>query len=182
MNFDGLKKCFAVLSGRGGRIFALQCLAFSFIAPVTVAAVPADSVAPDSRCAICGMFVAPYENWLAQLRMSDDSVLFFDGVKDLMVFYLDPGDYGKYAQKDVREVWVRDYYTLEWIDGRTALYVIGSDVYGPMGKEFIPFGLRAAAENFLRDHGGGKIVTFAEISSELVRSMRSGMKMRHGSK
>ena len=148
----------------------------------TAIADPSDSVPPDSRCNVCGMFVAPYENWITQLRMADDSVLFFDGVKDLMVFYLAPEEYGSYKSRDIREVWVRDYYSLDWIDGRSAFYVIGSDVYGPMGKEFIPFGQRAAAENFLQDHKGKKIITFSEITADLVQSMRSGMKMRHGTK
>lgn len=145
-------------------------------------AAPEGTVGHDARCAICGMFVAKYENWVVQLRSADDTLLFFDGVKDMMVFYHNPQQYSRLQQADLNEIWVKDYYSLEWLDGRKALYVIGSDVYGPMGKEFIPFSSRAAAENFLQDHHGKKIVTFAEITDEIVQSMRSGSKMRHGVK
>ena len=144
-----------------------------------VGAAPEEHVDPSARCAVCGMFVAKYDNWIVQVRLADDKVMFFDGVKDMMVFYHDPGKYGNAAQEDIREIWVKDYYTLQWIDGREALYVVGSDVYGPMGKEFIPFSSREAAESFMQDHHGEQVLGFADIHEDLVQSMRSGMKMRH---
>jgi copper chaperone NosL len=143
-------------------------------------AAPAEGVDPSVRCSVCGMFVAKYENWLAQVRLADGTAMYFDGVKDLMVFYFDPGGYSKAVPKDISEIWVRDYYSLQWLNGRSAFYVTGSDVYGPMGKEFIPFAAREAAESFLRDHKGEKILVFSEITNGQVQSMRAGMKMRHG--
>jgi nitrous oxide reductase accessory protein NosL len=74
---------------------------------------------------------------------------------------------GRRGQRDVAAVFVTDYYALEPIDAKSALYVVGSDVYGPMGKELIPFARRADAEEFLRDHGGRKIVRFGEVAPEL---------------
>lgn len=149
---------------------------------VTLYAAPEEKVDADVRCAICGMFVAKYDNWIVQVRLSDDKVLFFDGVKDMLVFYFDPQQYSSMNREDIKEIWVKDYYSLDWMDGRNALYVIGSDVYGPMGKEFIPFSSQEAADNFLQDHLGTKILTLDEVTDELVQSMRSGSKMRHGSR
>lgn len=142
-------------------------------------AAPETMVAPNERCSVCGMFVAKYDNWVVQVRMADDTVKFFDGVKDMLVFYFNPHQFGDAVQEDIREIWVKDYYSLRWQDGRDALYVVGSDVYGPMGKEFIPLVSREAAENFKKDHGGEKILTLSEITEELVDSMRSGSRMRH---
>lgn len=146
-----------------------------------VHAEPEKKVPAKTRCSVCGMFVEKYDNWIVQVRLKDDSVMFFDGVKDMMVFYFNSGNYSSYDQKDIKEIWVRDYYSLKWLDGFKTLYVTGSDVYGPMGKEFIPFGSKAAAENFLNDHKGKKIHSFEEITDELVQSMRT-TKMRHGEK
>lgn len=147
-----------------------------------VQAAPEEKLGQDVRCSVCGMFVAKYDDWIVQLRFSDNSVMFFDGVKDMMVLYHNPEQYSSFQQRDIREIWVKDYYSLQWLDGLKALYVIGSDVYGPMGKEFIPFGSKAAAENFLKDHKGERIVGLGDITEELVQSMRTNMKMRHGSK
>ena len=161
-----------------------SCLVVLILLGCTVQlyAAPEENVGTDVRCTVCGMFVAKYDNWIVQLRLADDKVMFFDGVKDMLVFYFDPQQYSSVHQEDIKEIWVKDYYSLGWLDGRGALYVTGSDVYGPMGKEFIPFSSREAADNFLQDHHGKKILTFGEITDELVQSMRSGSKMRHGSK
>lgn len=142
-----------------------------------VMAQPAADITPRERCPVCGMFVAKYPVWVTQVRLHDGKVLFFDGVKDLMVFYRSPEKYAAQAN-NIAEVWVKDYYTLEWLDGRKALYVIGSDVYGPMGHEFIPFAGAEEAENFKRDHKGTKVIPFDEITPALLDTMRQGQKMR----
>ncbi len=126
------------------------------------------------------MFVAKYVSWITQIRLVDTSSQFFDGVKDMLVFYHNPQKYSEYSQKDIQEIWVKDYYSLEWMDGFKAFYVVGSDVYGPMGQELIPFAQRTAAENFLADHKGMEILIFSEITDKRVQLMRSKMKMKHG--
>lgn len=170
------------MQNRYMKTICLAGLLLQFVFVGNLGAVPAEKVGDDVRCAICGMFVAKYENWIVQVHLTGDKVMFFDGAKDMLVYYFNPQQYGSEKQEDIKEIWVKDYYTLKWLDGRKALYVIGSDVYGPMGKEFIPFSSREAADNFLQDHKGKKILSFKEITDELVQSMRSGSKMRHGSK
>jgi len=147
-------------------------------APVEVAAIEARE-----RCAVCGMFVARYANWVTQIHYVNGNVRFFDGMKDMLAFNFNPEKFGGCGQDLlVTEIWVKDYYTLEWLDARTAHFVVGSTVHGPMGHEFIPFASAAAARTFLNDHQGKQIFTFAEITPELVESLRSGHKMRqkHG--
>jgi len=158
------------------------CFGLALILQGPVLAEPEKKLSPDVRCSVCGMFVAKYADWIVQVRFSDNSVMFFDGVKDMMVFYHNPQKYSSFHQKDIQEIWVKDYYSLKWLDGFKALYVVGSDVYGPMGKEFIPFDSKAAAESFLKDHKGERIVEHTDITDELVQSMRTKMKMRHGGK
>lgn len=157
-------------------VFFACCISFSFMAQPLLAQ-PVKEVSPQERCSVCGMFVAKYSDWITQARLSDNTVKYFDGVKDMMAFYFDPSSFGASGQK-LLEIWVKDYYTLTWLDGRKAWYVVGSDVYGPMGHEFIPFNSAAAAENFRQDHKGTKVMRFDEISKTLVESMRHGQKMR----
>ena len=167
-----------VIRKKNIRKYALILCVLSFLLPAEpLLAQPAKEVAPQERCPVCGMFVAKYPNWLTQVRLSNGTVKFFDGVKDMMAFILTPASFGVAGQA-AKEIWVKDYYTLAWLDGRSAWYVIGSDVYGPMGHEFIPFGSAAAAENFRKDHKGTKVIRFDEITEPLVQSMRHGQKMR----
>ncbi|MBW6520215.1 MAG: nitrous oxide reductase accessory protein NosL [Desulfoarculaceae bacterium] len=138
----------------------------------------ATTVEKDTRCAVCGMFVAKYPNWLATLTMSDGAVKHFDGVKDMMAFSFAPQKYGAASAATVTEMQVKDYYTLKPVDARKAFYVVGSDVTGPMGHEFIPFTTREAADSFSQDHHGQSILTFDAITSKQVKSMRSGQRMK----
>ncbi|MFH1218090.1 MAG: nitrous oxide reductase accessory protein NosL [Pseudomonadota bacterium] len=139
---------------------------------------PPETIASDARCAVCGMFVTKYPNWVTQIRYSDGSEKYFDGVKDLMAHFFDSAAYGTDSKIEPKEIWVKDYYSLQWIPGRSAFYVMGSDIYGPMGEELVPFAERKSADNFLTDHHGKKVLTFDEITSEMVESMRAAHKMK----
>ncbi|MEJ2690922.1 MAG: nitrous oxide reductase accessory protein NosL [Deltaproteobacteria bacterium] len=112
--------------------------------PQTVRAQSSDQVTEKSRCAVCGMFVAKHPNWISRIEQEGQPTLFFDGVKDLMVYYFNPEKYGGQKVSADAKILVKDYYTLDWIDGRKAYFVGGSDVYGPMGNELIPFSVDAA--------------------------------------
>jgi nitrous oxide reductase accessory protein NosL len=124
------------------------------------------------------MFVAKFPAWVVQVRHADDTLQFFDGVKDMMAWYFDPGRYGSLTRDSVKEIMAKDYYSLEWTDVHAAFFVTGSDVYGPMGHEFVPFSSKEAAAAFLKDHKGKQLVSFGEITEPLVESLRSGHRMR----
>ncbi len=156
---------------RSIRWLALLCLGICLIA-ATAFSGPADPVDPQEKCPVCGMFVAKYEQWLSQIVPVGGKPLVFDGVKDMMAYYFNPSEYG--GEKDLAsaEIWVRNYYTLDYIDGRKAFYVVGSDVLGPMGEEFVPFSSEQEAENFKNDHHGSAILRFTEISAAQVMEMK----------
>ena len=165
-----------------GRVFgfgAAMLLSFATICAVPAFAQPVDKIDNKARCIVCGMFVAKYPNWITQIRDSAGKVEMFDGVKDMMAYYFDPAAFGGDSKVTPAEIWVKDYYTLAWLDGRKAFYVLGSDVYGPMGDEFIPFQDKAAAESFLKDHHGKQVLSFSEITKDMIDSMRSQHKMQH---
>lgn len=157
-------------------VFLMALLMVAFL-PAGLHAEPVDEPPEKSRCAVCGMFVGQYQDWLTQVRFTSGRVEFFDGVKDMMAFIHNPKKYGA-ERLTISEIWVSDYYSLEWINGREALYVIGSDVYGPMGHELIPFATMEAARSFSRDHHGKKIVPYSEITDALIEELRSGQRMK----
>lgn len=127
---------------------------------------------PRDKCPVCGMFVAKYPDWVAAAELADGTRLFFDGAKDLFKFVLEPARWlPARTRADVKAVTVTDYYALAPLDGRAALYVAGSDVLGPMGRELVPFARREDAEEFKRDHHGTRILTFDEVTVALVASL-----------
>jgi nitrous oxide reductase accessory protein NosL len=127
---------------------------------------------PKDKCPVCGMFVAKYPDWVAGITFSDGSTVLFDGVKDMMKYYFNMPKYapGKKAG-DIQAIHVTDYYRLEHIIGRSAFFVAGSDVYGPMGKELIPFEKEAEAQEFMKDHKGKTVLRFDQIDLPLVMGL-----------
>jgi nitrous oxide reductase accessory protein NosL len=142
------------------------------VQPAPAGEVPAFKPSPADKCPVCGMFVAKYPDFLAQITFADGFQAWFDGVKDMMKYYFDLPKYqpGK-KPEDIKTIMVADYYALKPIDGLKAFYVVGSDVYGPMGRELIPFAEEAAAKEFLTDHKGQAILTFPQITPEVIKGL-----------
>jgi len=157
-----------------------RSLLLLFASIVLLTALPAMAVqktppAPpaSAKCPVCGMFVAKYPDWTGVIVFKDAARVYFDGPKDLAAFYLDPGKYAPARKRsDITAVYVKDYYSLAVIDGGRAFYVVGSDVFGPMGKELVPFALKADAEGFLHDHRGKRILSFRDINPQVLKSLQ----------
>ena len=126
-------------------------------------------VPKEAKCPVCGMFVSKYPKWAALMTI-EGKKYYFDGVKDMMKYYIFDADF-PYDRNRINSMLVTDFYTLESLPAREAFYVTGSSVYGPMGNELIPFRSLKDAKNFKRDHKGEKIVRFDEISPKMVMAL-----------
>ncbi len=130
---------------------------------------------PRDTCPVCGMFVAPYRYWVATVVWRDGKVVHFDGAKDFFKYLLDLKKYEPQRQRqDLQDLGVTDYYGTERIDARGALYVVGSDVLGPMGHELVPHDGDEQAREFLADHKGRRVLRFAEVSASLLAGLDEG--------
>jgi copper chaperone NosL len=123
-------------------------------------------VPPHSKCPVCGMFVSKYPKWSALMEI-DDKKLYFDGVKDMMKYYIFDADF-PYNRDNITTLHVTDFYTLQAINAKEAFYVMDSNVYGPMGNELIPFITQQSAQNFMHDHQGQRILKFNDITPKII--------------
>lgn len=123
----------------------------------------------DAKCPVCGMFVSKYPKWAGYME-HDGNKYYFDGVKDMMKYYIFDGDF-PYDRSQISKMTVSDYYTLEEIPAKEAFYVWESDIFGPMGRELIPFKSKKSAKAFMDDHNGKVIVKFDEITDKMVMSL-----------
>jgi nitrous oxide reductase accessory protein NosL len=148
----------------------LICLLF--VESVTAGGKDAVVVPTGAKCPVCGMFVAKFPDWTATARFKDGSISYYDGAKDMFSHYLDTARYtpGK-RQGDIVALAVKEYYSLAMIDARTAWFVVGSDVYGPMGSELIPFKTEKDARSFKLDHKGKGVLRFNEITRQTIKSL-----------
>jgi copper chaperone NosL len=127
---------------------------------------------PKDKCPVCGMFVAKYPDFIAEFIFSDGTYAVFDGVKDMFKATFNLKKYHPSKQSsDILAIFVMDYYALALINGQEAFYVLGSDIYGPMGKELIPFSKEADAREFMKDHTGKSILRFKEVTPEIIKTL-----------
>ena len=148
-------------------LFSLLTVEAIQAADKTTAAAPAGA-----KCPVCGMFVVKYPDWTATARFKDGSTSYYDGPKDMLSHYFDTARYtpGK-RQADIVALAVKEYYSVAMIDARGAFFVTGSDVYGPMGSELIPFSTEKDAASFKIDHKGKRILRFNEITPQIIKSL-----------
>ena len=146
-----------------------------FLYATTIIAAPAQAPAPSAKdkCPVCGMFVAKYPDWVAFAKTRDGLTYYYDGPKDLFTHYFNAGRYtpGR-QQRDLINLSVKEYYSLKMIDAKGAFFVVGSDVYGPMGAELVPFATQKDAASFMNDHKGKKILRFGDITPQLLNGLK----------
>jgi len=156
---------------RSGILFALA-LSLTFASGLQSGERKPVQPSPKDKCPVCGMFVAKYPDFLTQIVFKDGSALFFDGAKDMLKCYLNLKKYHpSKAPSDIDSIYVNDYYGLIPVDGFKAFYVVGSNVYGPMGRELIPFEKEADAKEFMKDHKGQSILKFADVTTGILKKL-----------
>ncbi len=159
-------------------------LAFLSVA-MLLTCVPAFAAGPKPQpitetmsCAACGMYPHRYPQWQTQVIFQDGTMSAFDGSKCMFRFLLNMQKFApERTPEQVAAVWVKDFKTGAWLDGKAAHYVIDSKEMGPMGKELIPFATRATAEEFQKANGGA-IETYANISMATIKPLMGGMHMQ----
>jgi len=122
---------------------------------------PSLEVTHKEKCPVCGMFLYKYPRWVSMIEYKNGKKFYFDGLKDMFKYYFE-------HPQSIEGMFTRDYYTQETIPVRDAYFVIGSDVYGPMGNELIAFKTQKSAKHFLFDHRAKKIVSFSEVDKNMV--------------
>jgi nitrous oxide reductase accessory protein NosL len=134
----------------------------------------------DARCPVCGMYPARFPRWAAQVIFRDGDAHYFDSPVDLFVFLQRVDRYNRrYTLDDVAASHVTDFETGQWIEAKNALFVHGSSAFGPMRDADLPaFASSKAADGFARSRGG-KVLTFSQVTPELLRSLSRNVHHRH---
>jgi len=121
----------------------------------------------NDECSVCHMYPARYLKNRCQLTDTEKAIHHFCSTQCLFAFLKDPRSF---VNKDVKPmmIWVADYPSGSWISAKTAYYVVGSKVQGPMGYEALAFDKSAEALS-LKHQEGGNVLTFPEVGIEKIK-------------
>ena len=176
---------------RNFRTLMLPALVFAcivWVAGNTTAAVvdlpDGSKLDTSTECPICHMGIEHGVPGPAAVVFKDGKVVGFDGAGDMFRYILEPAKYG-FDAGNIKNVYVTDDTTKKFLDAKTALYVLDSDVQATMGSEVVPFSKKEDAEKFKTEHKGEKIVAYSEITPEALKPKKKMLKMKpdsgHGS-
>jgi copper chaperone NosL len=151
-------------------MLSAMLLAFTFLSAAHADNVKPVPVKKNDKCPVCGMFVAGYKAWVAEVIFRNGSYAVFDGPKDMFKYYLNLSKYERSKkQSDIAGVFVTEYYSAKLMEAQDLFFVTGSDVFGPMGTELIPVASMEKAKTFMKDHGGKKILRFSDVTLEALK-------------
>ncbi|HLB25199.1 MAG TPA: nitrous oxide reductase accessory protein NosL [Nitrospirota bacterium] len=121
-------------------------------------------VPAETYCAECGMRVrGDGLRFASEIILKDGKVRCFCDVGDMLIHY----EVHK-KKEDIAAIYVKDYVTGAWAEGREAYYLADAKVVTPMRFGILAFAGREAAEKFKAGKGGGKIYTFQEIIASRI--------------
>jgi copper chaperone NosL len=159
------------------KALALACLAATLVSgcseqQVVVVAEPSE-LTGEAIGHYCQMIVLDHPGPKAQVHLAGNpEPLWFTQIRDALAFTRMPEETAEIAAIFVSDMGAAASWdspgTDNWIDARTAHYVVGSGRRGGMGgPELVPFALREKADDFAVRHGG-TVIGFTAITDEMV--------------
>lgn len=126
-------------------------------------------IAADTACALDGMILLDFPGPKGQIHYDQGEPDFFCDTREMFSIFLRPEQKKRivaiYTQDMGKADWTRPEG--QWIDARTAFYVVGSPRRGSMGPTVPSFASEADARKFAEQFGG-KVLPFAEVKLDMV--------------
>jgi len=126
------------------------------------------------RCPLCKMYPARYPKFNCQIVFKDGSYEAFDSTIGLLVYLHFPDKTGK-TLKPVTGIYFKDYLKGGWLEANQTFFVVGSEIRGPMGIQFLPVDSDQAAAELKNQARGKEIVHFKEVDRQyLIDAAKAG--------
>jgi copper chaperone NosL len=120
------------------------------------------------ECPLCGMIPARYPLFNCQILFEDGTYEAFDSAAGLLIYLHFPDKTG-FPLKKVRKIYFKDYLYEKWIDAETTWFVVGSEILGPMGIEFLPVSSEKMALELRKEEKGAAVVFFNNIDRAFMK-------------
>jgi len=126
-------------------------------------------IAADTACALDGMVLLDFPGPKAQIHYDQGEPDFFCDTREMFAIFLRPEQKKRIAAIYTQDMGKADWNRPEgqWIDAKTAFYVIGSPRRGSMGPTVPSFAREADARSFAGKYGG-KVLPFAGVTIDMV--------------
>jgi nitrous oxide reductase accessory protein NosL len=122
------------------------------------------------RCPVCAM--ATHDKKLpAAISLNDDRTFYFCGPGCMIRAWLDPKEILGVGKADLKQAVATEFMTGKSIDANNAVWVLGSDVKGPMGPMPVPLS-KENVDAFKKRHGSTRTFSLGEMTKERWQTLR----------
>jgi nitrous oxide reductase accessory protein NosL len=111
-------------------------------------------ISPEDRCPVCGMKVIRYPKFAGAIQLRNSATFYFCSTGCMIRSWMHPEIYLATTQTELKQPVVKEYFTGRQVDGRSIIFVFGSDVIGPMGPALVPVMDENYLKVFKKRHGG----------------------------
>lgn len=119
------------------------------------------------ECPLCGMIPARYPRFHCQVILESGDYIAFDSAAGLITFLLFPDKTGMEPGK-VDSVYFKDYLSETWIHSDKTFFVIGSEIMGPMGIEFLAVDSYEKAMELKKQEKGVWIIHYKKVDRQFM--------------
>jgi copper chaperone NosL len=144
---------------------ALVLLVLAGCAVGSATPAPPDIRYGEDVCADCNMIISDPRfaaGYAVEIEPGRFESLAFDDIGD-MVSHLK-----NHQALKVAGLWVHDYWSDEWIDAETALYVVSSNIHSPMGHGVAAFAIESRAKQ-LAEEMDGNVYDWNRMRAEMLQ-------------
>lgn len=129
-------------------------------------------VSDDDRCPMCAMQVSAHKDWAGAIELDDGRVFYCCSVQCTLATSAHPDRFLGVPARRVRRVRVPDYlHPGRSLDADSALFVVGSNVRGPMGLTLVPASSHTDAQVIIQRHNG-RIVDRSQITDAVLLELK----------
>ncbi|VEI05810.1 nitrous oxide reductase accessory protein NosL [Kurthia zopfii] len=109
-------------------------------------------------CKICNMSIAN-EKYAGQIALKNGDYQMYDDLGCLMQ------SYNKTKHDDIGEAFIKDQAGKEWLNVEKSAFVYEKSIPTPMSYGVVAFKDEAAAKEYVKKQGTGKVMNFDELKS-----------------
>lgn len=118
----------------------------------------------EDRCPVCAMRPIRYPRFAAAIELQEGITYYFCSPGCMLNAWLHPDIFLDAKPAQLKRPIAQEYLNGQALDARTAIWVSGSDVIGPMGPALVPLKNATHLDAFRRRHGARTVFRLDELN------------------
>jgi len=127
----------------------------------------------EDRCPVCAMVPTEHAAFVSAIEVRDGRTFYFCGTGCMLRSWLHPEEHLGVGRDELARAIVKEYFAGAHLNATEVVFVVGSDIIGPMGPALVPVRPQEV-ETFRQRHGGRDTFRIGELDDDRWRAIKQG--------